>query len=165
MYTGSTKAGTAAPSTEQLLAWVAAAARIELTAREKKSLASGLMDTPPAAGSIVAESANKALGLTTLTLSNGVKVVLKPTDFANEQIYLGALRPGDITQFAQQEVVNARYANAVVAAVFAEIALMKEQGPLAADLAKVKQNWIQVHRRSLRENGYSAAPADTRRTV
>ncbi|GGE82518.1 M16 family metallopeptidase [Massilia psychrophila] len=130
LYTGSTKAGTAAPSTEQLLAWVDAAARIELTARQEKPMASGLMDTPPAAGSIVAESANKALGLTTLTLSNGVKVILKPTDFANEQIYLGALRPGGITQFAQQDVVNARYANAVVAAMG-----IKDMSPL--DVQKV----------------------------
>ena len=42
----------------------------------------------------------------------------------------------------------------VIAAVFAEIALMKEHGPSAADLDKVRQNWIQVHRRSLRENNY-----------
>ena len=42
----------------------------------------------------------------------------------------------------------------VIAATFAEIAQMKEQGPSAADLEKVKQNWIQVHRKSLRENGY-----------
>jgi zinc protease len=42
----------------------------------------------------------------------------------------------------------------VIAATFAEIAQMKEQGPTAADLEKVKQNWIQVHRKSLRENSY-----------
>jgi zinc protease len=42
----------------------------------------------------------------------------------------------------------------VIAAVFAEIAQMKEQGPTAADLAKVKENWLQVHRRALRENRY-----------
>ena len=44
------------------------------------------MDKPPAAGSIVAESEDKALGLTMLTLSNGVKVILKPTDFSNDQV-------------------------------------------------------------------------------
>jgi zinc protease len=42
----------------------------------------------------------------------------------------------------------------VIAAMFAEIARMKQQGPSAEDLEKVKQNWIQVHRKSLRENGY-----------
>ena len=42
----------------------------------------------------------------------------------------------------------------VIAATFAEIAQMKEQGPSAADLDKVKQNWIQVHRKSMRENNY-----------
>jgi zinc protease len=117
VYTGSTKAEAPAPSSEQLLAWVDAAARVKLAAREEKQLAAGLMDKPPAAGSIVAESEDKALGLTMLTLSNGVKVILKPTDFANEQIYLSASRPGGVTLFPEQDILNARYANAVVAAM------------------------------------------------
>jgi zinc protease len=42
----------------------------------------------------------------------------------------------------------------VLKATFAEIARLKEQGPGAADLEKVKQNWLQVQRRAMRENGY-----------
>jgi zinc protease len=130
LYTGSDKAETPAPRSEQLLAWADAAARVKLVAREEKQLAAGLMDKPPAAGSIVAESEDKALGLTTLMLSNGVKVILKPTDFANEQIYLSASRPGGTSQFAEQDIVNARYANAVVATMG-----IKDMSPL--DLQKV----------------------------
>jgi zinc protease len=130
LYTGSNKAETPPPSTQQLLAWVDAAATVKLAAREEKQLAAGLMDKPPAAGSIVAESENKALGLTTLTLSNGVKVILKPTDFANEQIYLSAARPGGMTQFAEQDIVNAHYAAAVVGTMG-----LKDMSPL--DLQKV----------------------------
>jgi len=40
----------------------------------------------------------------------------------------------------------------VIAATFAQIAHMKEHGPSAADLNNVKQNWLQVHRRSMRDN-------------
>ena len=130
LYTGSDKAEMPAPKSEQLLAWVDAAATVKLAAREEKQLAAGLMDKPPAAGSIVAESENKALGLTTLTLSNGVKVILKPTDFANEQIYLSASRPGGMTRFGEPDIVNARYAHAVVASMG-----IKDLSPL--DLQKV----------------------------
>jgi zinc protease len=42
----------------------------------------------------------------------------------------------------------------VLAATFAEIERMRTQGPDQADLDKVKQNWIQTYRKSLRENGY-----------
>jgi zinc protease len=42
----------------------------------------------------------------------------------------------------------------VLKATFDEFERLKREGPSAADLAKVKQNWIQNHRRALRENGY-----------
>ena len=42
----------------------------------------------------------------------------------------------------------------VIATTFAEIRRLQTQGPDPADLEKVKSNWIQNHRRSLRENGY-----------
>jgi zinc protease len=45
----------------------------------------------------------------------------------------------------------------VVAATFAEIKRLQENGPDAAELEKVKSGWIQNHRRSLRENGYWVA--------
>jgi zinc protease len=42
----------------------------------------------------------------------------------------------------------------VLAATFEEFERIKREGPSAAELAKVKQNWIQNHRKALRENGY-----------
>jgi zinc protease len=42
----------------------------------------------------------------------------------------------------------------VIKATFAEIERMKTQGPLTSDLNKVKESWLQEHRKSLRENGY-----------
>jgi zinc protease len=114
IYMGSSKADTPAPSRTQLLAWAGAASRKSVAAHAEKALAANLMETPPQAGSIVAESGDNALGLTRLTLSNGVKVILKPTDFANDQVYIGASRFGGQTQFGEQDIVNARYANSVV---------------------------------------------------
>jgi zinc protease len=114
VYMGSSHAGTPAPSRTELLSWAGAAAGKPVAARAEKQLAASLMETPPQAGSLVAESHDKVLALTTLTLSNGLKVILKPTDFANDQVYLGASRFGGQTQFGEQDIVNARYADSVV---------------------------------------------------
>jgi zinc protease len=42
----------------------------------------------------------------------------------------------------------------VLAATFDEFERLKREGPSAAELLKVKQNWLQNYRRALRENGY-----------
>lgn len=42
----------------------------------------------------------------------------------------------------------------VIAAAFAEINKMKKDGPSAADLEKVKLNWITRQQKSMRENNY-----------
>ena len=42
----------------------------------------------------------------------------------------------------------------VIAAAMGEIQKLQNDGPDAADLDKVKQNWLIAHRKSLRENGY-----------
>lgn len=41
-----------------------------------------------------------------------------------------------------------------IAALLAEIEKIKQEGPLAADLEKVKQNWHKNHQIQLRSNGY-----------
>jgi zinc protease len=84
-------------------------------AQAEKVNATSLMDKPPKAGAIVKETVNKALGLTELTLSNGVKVVLKPTDFKNDQVLMSAHRFGGQSLYGPKDTFNARYASAIVA--------------------------------------------------
>jgi zinc protease len=129
-YTGVERADTPPPGGEQLLAAVGAAEQREVQARDEKAVAARLMDQPPAPGSIVAESHDKALGLTRLTLSNGVKVILKPTDFRNDQVVMSAVRFGGQSLFGDKDIMNARYANAIVASMG-----LKDLTPL--DMGKV----------------------------
>ncbi|MBB3222466.1 M16 family metallopeptidase [Pseudoduganella umbonata] len=105
----------APPTGTELLAAIDQAHRQTVTAREDKAYASSLLDKPPAPGRIVAEQENKALGTTELTLSNGVKVVLKPTDFRNDQVLMSAVRFGGQSLFGDADIFNARYASALAA--------------------------------------------------
>lgn len=53
-----------------------------------------LIDESPHGGRIVHESAIDTLGIHILTLNNGIRVILKPTTFRNNEILLSAFSPG-----------------------------------------------------------------------
>ncbi|MYM40797.1 M16 family metallopeptidase [Duganella qianjiadongensis] len=112
VYTGS--ADSTPPAAGELLALADAAEKRGVAAQEEKTLARQLMAQPPKAGSIVSESRDELLGLTRLTLSNGVKVVLKPTDFNNDQVIMTGLRFGGWSLFSDADLFSARYASSIV---------------------------------------------------
>lgn len=53
-----------------------------------------LISELPAPGSIVSEKNIDSLGATEIVLSNGIKVIVKPTDYAADEIIMTAYRPG-----------------------------------------------------------------------
>jgi len=53
-----------------------------------------LVEILPPPGQIVGESRIDSLGVTELVLNNGVKVIVKPTDFQNDEILVSAFSPG-----------------------------------------------------------------------
>jgi zinc protease len=53
-----------------------------------------LVASVPAPAAITAREHDETLGTTTWTLANGVRVVLKPTDFKNDEILMWATSPG-----------------------------------------------------------------------
>jgi len=117
VYMGAEKAELPTPASEQLLAAFATAEKIAVTARAEQEVAASLMDKPPVAGQIVSQSEDKRLGTTTLALSNGLKIILKPTDFRNDQVMLSAARFGGQSLFGEADIVNARYAGSVAGAM------------------------------------------------
>jgi zinc protease len=102
------------PSNEEILAMVDAASKVEVSAYEEKAIASSLMEKPPAAGKIVAEKNDVKLGTTQLTLGNGVTVLLKPTDFKNDQVIVSGSRYGGQYLYDPSDRYNAEYASTIV---------------------------------------------------
>ncbi len=103
-----------APTREDLLKLANAAEKAPVAAKVDKQLPSALMAQPPKAGSIVGETLNQKLGTTELTLSNGVKVILKPTDFKNDQVLIGATRFGGRSMYGEKDMYSARYSSSLV---------------------------------------------------
>lgn len=116
VYMGSTNGGAPAPTSAQLLTAFATADKADVKPRDERTLATSLMPVLPKAGTIVSETLDQRLGLTTLVLSNGVKVLLKPTDFRNDQVMIGATRFGGQSLASDADIINARYA-ATIASV------------------------------------------------
>lgn len=73
-----------------------------------------LIDHPPKPGKVVKTNKIKKLGVTEWTLSNGIKVVLKPTDFKNDEILFTAFSPGGNSLVNDSDFVSAITATAII---------------------------------------------------
>ncbi len=109
VYLGSDQGKQAPPKGADLLAAVEAAEQTAVNAGALAKVATSLMPKPPTAGSIVSERENKLLGTHELLLSNGLKVILKPTNFKNDQVLLQASRYGGQSLFDAPDMYNAQY--------------------------------------------------------
>jgi zinc protease len=96
----------AVPSNEQLLAWFNDARNEDVKAPEEKANNEPLLPKLLAGGKIVSEKQDKTFDATLLTLSNGVKVAIKPTQLKADEILMGATSPGGSSLFPELEIVN-----------------------------------------------------------
>jgi zinc protease len=74
-----------------------------------------LLARSPTAGAIANTSTADALGITEWTLSNGVRVVLKPTTFKQDEIVFRAVSPGGTSLASDEDYIPAETADAVIA--------------------------------------------------
>ena len=109
---GPDKEGMSYPTEQQLLDVLKKVKAEELTAYVDKVSDEPLMKESPAAGKVVKEE-NGPFGSTVWTLSNGVRVVLKPTDFKADQIMMRAFSPGGTSLFGTKEALQIKMLNEV----------------------------------------------------
>ena len=101
------------PSDATYLGWIKSAGS-DVTAYVDNAVTKPLMATKPAAGTVTAEKKIDAIGVTELTLSNGIKVVLKPTDFKNDQIIFSATSKGGTSLASDADFRSAEMASELV---------------------------------------------------
>lgn len=93
VFTGPQKTDKAEPGKRDLLNWIHKAEQQAVVARATKVIATQLMEVPNP-GQIVKENYREKSGIYEWTLSNGLEVVLKPTQFKNDEILMQAQRYG-----------------------------------------------------------------------
>ena len=88
------KEGLETPAEDDLLGVFAAVGGMAIEAYEDEAADAPLLPVVPEGSPVVAEEALDDVGVTVWTLENGVRVVLKPTDFKDDEILFSATSPG-----------------------------------------------------------------------
>lgn len=112
--TGPDKPGVVYPSEEELLRTFLKAQRIPVEPYQETVSNEPLIPNLPAPGTITDIQTDQMFGATVLTLGNGVKVVIKPTDFKKDEILMTATRPGGSTLFGEKDIDNLKVFNEVI---------------------------------------------------
>jgi len=100
-----------------------------------------LVTTVPTAGRVVAERTFASIGLTEWTLSNGVRVYVKPTDFNADQILMSAWSPGGVSLAPDSAVFRTALAGGVLAnGGVGDFSLVDLNKKLAGKVASVAPN-------------------------
>ena len=91
-------ADTNLPSKQEVLDILAEVKNMELEAPKEEVLATELIDRAPKPGKIKSSGYNESLGTTEWTLSNGARVVIKPTTFKQDEILMRAHSTGGLSK-------------------------------------------------------------------
>ena len=108
------KEGLVLPTEEQIEDVILAAQQLSYAPYEEKQLADKLIEQLPKAGSIVSEKAYKH-GFKEWTLSNGMKVYVKKTDFAADAVSFRMQAEGGTSVFSNEEAPNFALLNSAIA--------------------------------------------------
>ena len=116
VVTAPVKPGLIIPDEPKLAAVIKAAPGKELKPYVDSISAAALLDAIPKPGAIAKTTTLDTLGITEWELSNGVKVVLKPTTFKEDEILFGATSPGGTSLASDKDYIPASTATQVIAA-------------------------------------------------
>lgn len=145
------------PTEQELRAVFAAVDTVAISPYEDQMMDQPLIAEAPEPSKVVAEQYIEPLKITRWTLANGVEIVVKPTDFKNDEIVFQAFSPGGYWLLDESDHIPALTAADIVSqggvGEFDAVALEKK---LAGKLVSI-QSWIgNVDE----EIGGRAAPAD-----
>ena len=104
IYSGPEKEGIATPTAEQLLQVVEDVKKSEIEAPAEEKASEPLMDPSSLVGAKVKKTKTTLYGATEWTLSNGVKVVVLPTDYKKDQILFSLYKNGGESLIATEDL-------------------------------------------------------------
>lgn len=108
------KAGVAIPTESGLLAVFDRAAKAPVVAWTESLSGDALIDKAPAGGKIVSSTPIASIGATEWKLSNGARVIVKPTDFKDDEILFGAYSRGGTSLASDADVMSASFADNII---------------------------------------------------
>jgi len=133
------KENVAVPTEAELLAVLNAAPAKDVAPYEDTVTDAPLLSSKPTPAAIVSEEHIEEIDVTRWELANGVRVLLKPTDFQDDQVVFRATSPGGHSLVEDEDFVPAMTATAVVGqSGLGEFSLVDLQKVLAGKAASVR---------------------------
>lgn len=111
--TGPEKEGLVYPTEAEILDIIKRVEAEDITAYQETVSNEPLITNLPAPGKVVHTAQSAKMGATIWTLSNGMKVVLKKTDFKDDQIMMSSVSYGGTSVFPDADIYNASMASMV----------------------------------------------------
>ncbi len=144
LVSGPDKADAGLPTKQALLASFDEVADLAVTPWVDRTRDDPLVASRPQPGTIVEEEEIAAVGAIRWRLSNGVTMVLKPTDFKNDQVLLAGYSPGGHSLVPEEDYITAIQASGLVSelglGVFDQIELGKKlTGKVAGVRASIRE--------------------------
>lgn len=107
IITAPEKEGPTLPDDQKLTQWMGEVEKSDPTPYEDQVTVNTLLEALPVGGKIIATEKDEAIGITKLTLSNGITVILKPTTFKNDQILINGVSPGGTSLYNNEDYLSA----------------------------------------------------------
>jgi zinc protease len=114
LITAQEKEGVKVPSEQQVAEIIKSVKTEKIEAYVDKVSDAPLLSAQPSPTSIIKRTENTEFGFTELTFDNGVHMILKPTDFKNDQILISAYSPGGTSLYPDNDIMSAMLAPTIV---------------------------------------------------
>ena len=105
---GPEKEGVNIPSEETVLAALNGMKDLKIEAPKEETIDTELVKKAPKKGKIKKAEKNEELGVTEWTLSNGIRVIIKPTEFKADEIIMQAFSKGGYSLIATEDLPSAQ---------------------------------------------------------
>lgn len=114
LVTAQEKEGVSVPSESRILEILKSVKNMKIEAYTEKLSDAPLVSVLPTGSPVVKRVENTAAGYTDITFGNGVRMLLKPTDFKNDEILLTAFSPGGLSLYPDRDIMSATLASTVI---------------------------------------------------
>jgi zinc protease len=114
LITAQEKEGIKVPTEQQVAEIIKSVKSKKLEAYVDKVSDAPLLPTLPAPTSVIKRTENTEFGFIELTFGNGVRMILKPTDFKNDQILMSSFSPGGISLYPDNDIMSAELASTII---------------------------------------------------
>jgi zinc protease len=132
------KEGVKVPTESQILDIIKSIKSKTITAYKDNVSDAPILSEQPKASKVVNRVENKDFGFTELIFGNGVHMVLKSTDFKNDEIVMAAFSPGGLSLYPVSDVMSATLAAAIITqSGLGEYDLIGLQKKLSGNTAKL----------------------------